>query len=50
MASPCCNFFGYATPDNEKFDPVKHFNMACCTVTIDTQATNETTQNFPAFS
>lgn len=32
--------FGYNRPDNEEFDPVKHFDMARCTVTIDTQATN----------
>lgn len=32
--------FGLVWPDDEDFDPIKHFNLACCTVTIDAKATN----------
>ncbi len=30
-----------------QLDLVKHFNMGRCTVTIDTQATGNTTHKFP---
>ncbi|KAH6847559.1 hypothetical protein B0I37DRAFT_391421 [Chaetomium sp. MPI-CAGE-AT-0009] len=42
--------FGLVWPDDEDFDPIKHFNLACCTVTIDAKATNLAMLNYETYS
>ncbi|KAK4044446.1 hypothetical protein C8A01DRAFT_31500 [Parachaetomium inaequale] len=32
--------FGLSQPDGEEFDPVQHFDLARCTIRMDSQATN----------
>jgi hypothetical protein len=38
--------FGLVQPDDEEFDPVKHFDLSRCTIRMDTRATNMAMRDF----